>query len=85
MTNDREVVLGFECGYTFNYCCLCYFRVSIAIRRNSFRLQVAPLTSLRILEVRMNKLFCYVGLIGLLSCWIPAIVCKATNFNMVNP
>ena len=27
-----------------------------SIRRNCFRLQVAPLTSLRILEVRMNKM-----------------------------
>ena len=48
-------------------CCLCYFRVVIAIRGNSFRLQVAPLTSLRILEVRMNKLFCWAD-------WVPFLL-----------
>ena len=66
--------------------CLCYFRVFIAIRRNSFRVQEARFTSLRIKEVRITKTV-FAVLVGFLAiaCWIPVMVCNYLSFNMVNP
>ena len=51
--------------------CLCYFRVFIAIRKNSFRVEEARLASVRIKEVRITKTV-FAVLVGFLFCWIPA-------------
>ena len=64
--------------------CLCYFRVFIAIRNNSFRVEGARLASVRIKEVRITKTV-FAVLVGFLFCWIPAMVCNYLSFNMVNP
>ena len=66
--------------------CLCYFRVFIAIRKNSFRVEEARLASVRIKEVRMiiTKTV-FAVLVGFLFCWIPAMVCNYLSFNMVSP
>ena len=64
--------------------CLCYFRVFVAIRRNSFRVQDARFASPRVKEVRITKTV-FAVLVGFLACWIPAMVCNHLSFNMVNP
>ncbi|XP_044175299.1 melatonin receptor type 1B-A-like [Acropora millepora] len=64
--------------------CLCYFRVFIAIRKNSFRVEEARLASARIKEVRITKTV-FAVLVGFLFCWIPAMVCNYLSFNMINP
>ena len=64
--------------------CLCYFRVFIAIRKNSFRVEEARLASVRIKEVRIIKTV-FAVLVGFLFRWIPAMVCNYSSFNIVNP
>ena len=84
-TNDRELLFGFEFPFTFVYfICLCYFRVFIAIRKNSFHVEEARLASVTIKEVRITKTV-FAVLVGFLFCWLPAMVCNYLSFNMVNP
>ena len=73
---------------SFYLCLLFVFAISglalIAIRKNSFRLEEAGFTSVRVKEVRITKTV-FAVLVGFLSCWIPAMVCNYLSFNMVDP
>ena len=66
--------------------CLCYFRVFIAIRKNSFGVEEARLALIRIkeFEVRITKTV-FAVLVGFLFCCVPAMVCNYLSFNIVNP
>ena len=80
----QNLFLGLNVVIPLFIICLCYFRVFIALRRNSFRVQEALFTSLRIREVRITKTV-FAVLVGFLACWIPVMVCNYLSFNMVNP